>query len=58
MTHRLTFTDEELAVLEERLAYVELIKYDLHAYALLRNLYGRITHLRLADEIRGPKKGG
>jgi len=47
MKHRLTFTDEELAVLEERLEVVEPMKYDLHTYAVLRNLYGRICHFRL-----------
>jgi len=47
MKHRLTFTDEELAVLEESLEVVEPAKYDLHTYAVLRNLYGRIYHLRL-----------
>jgi len=47
MKHRLTFTDEDLAILEERLEVVEPMKYDLHTFALLKNLYGRICRLRL-----------
>lgn len=47
MKHRLTFTTEELGVLEERLEVVEPMKYDLHTYTLLRNLYGRIGHILL-----------
>lgn len=51
--HRMTFTDEEMAILEERLEIVEPMKYDLHTYAVLRNLYGRIVHLRALAEGKG-----
>lgn len=46
MKHKLTLSDEELDVLEERLTYVKPVDYTLENYALLRGLYGRIVHLR------------
>lgn len=52
--HRLAFTDEELRVLEERLAHVSPNHYTLQDFATLRNLYGRITHIIL----RSTKQGG
>lgn len=48
--YRLTLTDEELRALEERLAVVNPNEYDLHTLDTLRNLYGRIFHIRLRSE--------
>ena len=54
MKHRLTFTDEEIKVMADRLEYVKPMDYDLHTYAILRNLYGRFSsillHLKPAKE--------
>ncbi|HUV52781.1 MAG TPA: hypothetical protein VMW64_06880 [Dehalococcoidia bacterium] len=49
--HRLSFTDEELRVLEERLAVVNPNLYTLQDFATLRNLYGRITHIMIRSSM-------
>lgn len=52
MKHRLTLTVEELAILEERLAYVKPVDYDLRSFALLRGLYGRVVTLHAKAKRR------
>ncbi len=46
-TVRVTLTLEELAMLISRIETVVPIDYDLHSFALLRNLYGRFLSLQM-----------
>ena len=48
--HRLALTDMELEILESRLERVNPNDYSLGYYAILRNLYGRIVHIRLRSQ--------
>jgi len=50
--HRVTLTDEELQALADRLVPIRPIDYDLPTYAILRDLYGRFTHLLAQSEAR------
>ena len=53
--HQVTLSDEELKALKDRLVPISPIDYDLKAYAILRNLYGRFEHILLAEEIKAQK---
>lgn len=48
--HNLSLTIEELTILRDRLVPISPMDYDLHAYAILRDLYGRIEHIILRSE--------
>ncbi len=49
--HRLVLTNEELMLLEKRIERVNPNEYSLHDYSILRNLYGRIVHIRLQAQL-------
>ena len=46
--YRLSLSLEELEALANRLVPISPSEYDLHSFSLLRDLYGRITHLILS----------
>ncbi|MBA7569802.1 hypothetical protein ES708_11543 [subsurface metagenome] len=48
--HRITLTEEELEALRDRLVPVSPLDYDLHTYAILRDLYGRFDHILLMSK--------
>jgi len=50
--HRITLSDEEIAIIETRIEKVTPVDYDLHTYALLRNLYGRFLALRTQAKVK------
>ena len=50
--YRLSLTVEELIALRDRLVPIVPIDYDLHTYAILRDLHGRIDRLILRSEER------
>jgi len=43
--HRITLTEEEIEALADRLVPISPGDYQLHEYAILRDLYGRFTHI-------------
>lgn len=55
MKHRLTFTTEELQALEGRLVPLNPSEFDLHTFALLRGIYGRIISVQLRNYPQKPK---
>jgi len=55
--YRLSFTEEELQVLADRLEVVSPSQYSLRTYTILRDLYGRFTSI-LIRLMPICKKGG
>ena len=58
MKHRITLTTEEITALRDRLVPISAYDYDLHTFAILRNLYGRLDHILIFEpktEERGTK---
>ena len=49
--HHITLTEEELQALADRLVPICPAEYSPERYALLRNLYGRFTHILLGLDM-------
>lgn len=51
--HTLTFTEEEIKALMDRLVPISPVEYDLQTYSCLRNLYGRFSRILSQECIGG-----
>ena len=48
--YRIILTQDELQALSDRLVSICPADYSLEEFAILRNLYGRFTHILLRDQ--------
>lgn len=54
--HTLRFTTEELIALRDRLVPISAMEYDLHTYAILRDLYGRFDTIIIRTDLKHPHR--